>query len=53
VEALRYLGNFHKDRGDLVKAQVFAQRLLDFSGTDQEEAKRLLLEIDRLSSQLQ
>jgi hypothetical protein len=34
---------------ELGKAQAYAQRLLDFSGSEQEEAKRLLIEIEKLS----
>jgi len=49
MEALRYLATYHKSRMELGKAQAYAQRLLDFSGSEQEEAKRLLIEIEKLS----
>eukprot|EP00741_Cyanophora_paradoxa_P019352 tig00021127_g18680.t1 len=42
VEALLFLANFHRARGDLKAAEAYCSRLLDYAGPEKEEAKALL-----------
>lgn len=48
IEALKYLAEYLKDTGDLVQAEVYCTKLLDYNSPVKKEAEAMLREIRQL-----
>ncbi|PRP73557.1 phosphoenolpyruvate carboxykinase [Planoprotostelium fungivorum] len=48
IDAILYLANYFRDRGDYDEAETYANRLLDYSGKPKDDGKALLKEIANL-----
>ena len=51
VEALRFLARYYKDKGDIVRAEMYCHRLLECSGPEREEAKGLIRAIKSVTQE--
>jgi anaphase-promoting complex subunit 8 len=49
IEAYLFLAKYYKDKGDFNKALDCARPLQDYSGTEREEANKLIREINSLA----
>jgi len=47
IEAYLFLSKYNLETGDLKKAMEFAKLLEDYSGTEREEANRIIMEINQ------
>jgi len=49
IEAYLYLARYNMEIGELKKAEEYAKPLEDYSGTEREEANRIIREINQLT----
>jgi len=45
IEALRFLARHYKEKGDIVRSEMYCHRLLECSGPEREEAKGIIRSI--------
>lgn len=45
IDAILFLGNYYKDKGEFSEAETYATRLLDYSGKPKDDGKALLKEL--------